>query len=1030
MLGKCIERDKACIPDALDNYGWQSTLIFLMLAAIGAALFDKLRKWAGRGLDALEDRASLLFHDPTRYYLKHFINDLEEPKYQPFIGDDVKKPKLEKIFLPLDLRPEEVIVEKNQGRGKEGLAEAGLLKRTTPSSAFENLLVRLRLRRPPKEPSERVELSRVILAAKRHVAMVGIAGSGKSTLVQWVGLSCARDYYERGTLNSEQIKVMRSLNRSTLPRIVFAAARRLGIMRPLFPVFIPLGELDWFSRNPRDICEVEKSLNGTLPLNSETLLKFICWNFNRWHPDLKQAVTPDFFKRKMREGCVLLLDGVDEVTFERRELLRQAVRGFLQENYHPKRTRVLLTSRPSYTRELWSDDFEACEVLAMTREQRDTLIDSLFSAIYAPNEDRARREAQRLSESLDQNSDPHVREMSYTPLLTTIFAKIQHSGNRLPDQRAQVYREAVDLLLSEAYRKKGLESPRQLPSNALIWISEIAFELHQAAIGEEGLIQDDLIERLAARRAAEDRTHFADEIKAFVNQLAQNVCLLEETRPNYFGFRSHRTFQEFLAGRHLLNEYKVEELRQFVQKIALSTDKEIWEESLRLGLADLARTKERDIDERLEMLLQLDTQLDDGGWCAAMAALALIDLPEDRWKSPNATRKRVMEAGRASFERGALREALLLDLGLALAKTKNKTFAEPLCQKLVANPPLFAPAERRRLGLALAELGDPRFDSPLPLGEGLGVRAKSHFIVIPAGTFQMGTSEEEAELLDKQQAGSWADEKPQHIVYVSDFAIAKYPVTNAEYRLFINDKGYERLDCWSEDGKRWLESKMIRADLSYITDRSVRRRVADWIAGRPKEKKRQPFFWDDSKWNVDTLPVVGVSWFESEAYCNWLTFKLREAKAITSEQKIHLPTEAQWEKAARAQPSNIELPTSRLWSWGDEWDKNKCNALNQFGATTPVGMYPDGASGYGVQDMMGNVWEWCADWYDEKLYERRKDQEVSDPLGPVKGSARIVRGGSWLYAQWNCRAACRLRYTPLLFNYDSGFRAALSPVWG
>ena len=67
---------------------------------------------------------------------------------------------------------------------------------------------------------------------------------------------------------------------------------------------------------------------------------------------------------------------------------------------------------------------------------------------------------------------------------------------------------------------------------------------------------------------------------------------------------------------------------------------------------------------------------------------------------------------------------------------------------------------------------------------------------------------------------------------------------------------------------------MIRADLSYITDRSVRRRVADWMAGRPK-KKETTVFWDDSKWNVDTLPVVGVSWFESEAYCNWLTFKLR-----------------------------------------------------------------------------------------------------------------------------------------------------------
>jgi len=200
------------------------------------------------------------------------------------------------------------------------------------------------------------------------------------------------------------------------------------------------------------------------------------------------------------------------------------------------------------------------------------------------------------------------------------------------------------------------------------------------------------------------------------------------------------------------------------------------------------------------------------------------------------------------------------------------------------------------------------------------------------------------------------DEKPQHKVYLDGYWIYKTEVTVAQYRKFCQATGRQM----------------------------------------PPEPE-----W---KWQ-DTHPIVNVTWDDAAAYAQW-------AGAA-------LPTEAQWEKAARG-------PDGRLYPWGNDWDGAKCvNSArgNAPGGTKPVGGMPAGASPYGCLDMAGNVWEWCADWYDGSYY---KNTPSGNPTGPATGTARVVRGGSWGNTISDFfRAAGRYRPTPEGRNDYLGFRCVV-----
>lgn len=266
------------------------------------------------------------------------------------------------------------------------------------------------------------------------------------------------------------------------------------------------------------------------------------------------------------------------------------------------------------------------------------------------------------------------------------------------------------------------------------------------------------------------------------------------------------------------------------------------------------------------------------------------------------------------------------------------------------------------------------------------------FARVPKGKFIMGSKE------DNSLAGN--AEQPQHTVDISyDYWMAKFTLTNAQFAEFVKATSYrttaeEKGSGYTYDGKEWKDVK-----------------GADWK--HPLGPK------SDLKAKSDH-PVVLASWDDAMAYCKWFNLNF---KSELGDLLLRLPSEAEWEKAARGAYGNE-------WPWGNEFDPNKCNsAEGKKGSTTPVGAYSSlgGDSPYGCADMVGNVWEWCGDWFDAAEYKQRASASVVDPRGPQSGQYRVLRGGSFFYNRNSARCAYRDGFGPGdRFNL-SGFRVCVAP---
>ena len=207
-----------------------------------------------------------------------------------------------------------------------------------------------------------------------------------------------------------------------------------------------------------------------------------------------------------------------------------------------------------------------------------------------------------------------------------------------------------------------------------------------------------------------------------------------------------------------------------------------------------------------------------------------------------------------------------------------------------------------------------------------------------------------------------ADEQPEHQVYLETFFMDMHQVTVGQYARFLEATSQEAPSDWT-------------------------------IMNRSQHQKR---------------PIVNVDWADAHAYCTWAGKRL--------------PTEAEWEKAARG-------TDGRTYPWGNEhptkvFANGSQKHWNNHSALTPVGVFEDGKSPYGIYDMAGNVWEWVSDWYDPNYY---KTSPPRNPTGPPSGVSKVIRGGSWGSGPEAMRAADREIHVPSFRGLGTGFRCAKTP---
>ena len=251
------------------------------------------------------------------------------------------------------------------------------------------------------------------------------------------------------------------------------------------------------------------------------------------------------------------------------------------------------------------------------------------------------------------------------------------------------------------------------------------------------------------------------------------------------------------------------------------------------------------------------------------------------------------------------------------------------------------------------------------------------FVEIPAGEFVMGSTDGED------------DERPVRTVRLDTFQLSAHPVTNAQYAEFVRNTGHHAPD--------------VRDLPSFVSP-----------AAEPTFRElASPYVWRGGDLPKDRglHPVTLVTYADAVAYCVWLGTRLDRA--------VRLPTEAEWERAARGGGEGRRYP------WGDEIDPSRSNFLPDAGlkrmrGTRPVGTFP--ANPFGLHDMSGNVWEWVADWYAPDAYTH---PDLTNPGGPVTGSMRLLRGGSWVtHDVLQLRCAYRHKVPPDSYAYSIGFRVA------
>jgi len=699
------------------------------------------------------------------------------------------------------------------------------------------------------------------LADHKRLIVLGDPGSGKTTLLRYLALLYARDLAERSRLANEKLGLSES-----------------GAL----PIFLPLRQIGRYlaEHHPRD--------DGTE--GHVILLQF----FAQVLKNERIEVPADFFDAWLKDGrTALLLDGLDEVADPNlRRRVSRLVDAFTRA--YPD-CRYVVTSRiVGYTEaSQLSEGYATTTVREFSMKDVESFLSQWHRLVaigqMGPGETAeafAASQTRQLLDAIEKND--RVRELAINPLMLTVIALIHRDRVKLPDRRAELYQEAVDVLLGKWDEAKSVQEslivsdrPFDISDRRLV-LQHLALAMHEQAIKEIDAepLREILAEELSG--AVIDPRELEAAVARFLHVIRERTGLLIARAEGTYAF-SHLTFQEYLAALAIAGR------DDYVDYSLRRTDDEWWREVILLEAGYLS-TQSKEKTTRLIRAIA-DKKVEPVPYHnLVLAAECVRDAGANRIVGDLETQLRAR-----------LQQELEAPVAKGVFGAVQTLFTRAMSPETAA---------RRRIAAAeaLGKIGGSQFWT-LPHGEPV-------WVAIPEGEFTMGEGSE------------------AHRVRLPAYSISKVPITNAQYQLFVQASEHEPPSHWN--GKRVPRGKEVH-------------------------------------------PVVNVSWHDAIAYCRWLS--------EVTKKEISLPSEAQWEKAARG------AEDARGYPWGDTFDAARCNVHESgFGGTTPVGVFLNGASPYGCLDMAGNVWEWTRSRYGAYPYRANDGREPAQTEGQM-----VLRGGSFDY---------------------------------
>lgn len=703
-----------------------------------------------------------------------------------------------------------------------------------------------------------------------------------------------------------------------------------------------------------------------------------------WASELKRlraAKAEDKLLDLLQKGHGLLVfDGLDEVALESRLIIRKAVGAVLT---HYPSARVIVTCRSRSYPESHFEGFDEFTLGNLNEQQIKDFIAAWYGAHVTLNRLQAKEADDRAKDLTDAALNNYRKLASESPLLLTVMAIVHRKGVTLPRHEVLLYDEAVKVLLSRWQQEKRLKLHPDVQSllSRADKLDEVVQAIAYAQHALQGSAKDP--QALMPRRDVIDLLEQPDllgpefNINEFLNFVDQVSGLLighgghtdeRDKRPLAYGF-PHRTFQEYLAGRRMMWDGTRARKQMLLERAA---EGDYWAVTARYGwesLLHLGNTRNSDLPE---------------------LAIALCPNAEPttpaRWRSTVWAGRMAALAGKEVIAKFAAED----DPDLLDKRLIPRLLAALTGDQLPA-------VERAQAGDALAALGDPRFSAErwgLPVTDDWG------FIHIPAGPFYMGIRPEDFDKVmdlvgideENRKHPIWQSEiyPNDNTVTLPDFCIARYPVTVAQFRAFAQAK----------DRVEQHESALA---------------------------------------DPDNHPVRYVSWYDAQAYCVWLTTQLRQSLVaqrfdalFPKGWRVALPSEAEWEKAARGGPAD-NLNPNRIFPWSDDKpNPERANyADTRIGSTSTVGGFSSGTSPYSCEEMAGNLWEWTRTVWGknenkpEFNYPYRIDDGREDEAAKNK-KLRVMRGGSWALVADYARCAVRIMSHRVdLVSSSSGFRVVV-----